>query len=172
MTASAVGRNRGVAGAVEDRLGDPAVYGDEKRAALPGAAGRKGLLGVPLDWGGPGYEGKVEGDFTQSRLQRRRLQLATNVEWWTSANWLAWPANRRPAQSAAAGWADNHLDLAGKESAAGSHDPQLRGAVVIVSHDRYLLDVVVDEVVEVGGWPVDELQRQLLRIRLRETDPS
>ncbi len=42
---------------------------------------------------------------------------------------------------------DNHLDLAGKallEAMIRSY----KGAVVIVSHDRYLLDVVVDEVAE------------------------
>jgi ATP-binding cassette subfamily F protein 3 len=42
---------------------------------------------------------------------------------------------------------DNHLDLAGKsflERTIGQYE----GAVIIVSHDRYLLDLVVDEIAE------------------------
>ena len=42
---------------------------------------------------------------------------------------------------------DNHLDLAGKallEQLINAH----QGATIIVSHDRYLLDLVVDEIVE------------------------
>jgi len=42
---------------------------------------------------------------------------------------------------------DNHLDLAGKrrlEAIIRAH----KGAVILVSHDRYLLDLVVDEIVE------------------------
>jgi ATP-binding cassette subfamily F protein 3 len=42
---------------------------------------------------------------------------------------------------------DNHLDLAGKDFLA-NFIRNYPGAVVIVSHDRYLLDLVVDEIVE------------------------
>ena len=52
---------------------------------------------------------------------------------------------------------DNHLDVAGKEAVEGlvrDYD----GAVVIVSHDRYLLDQVVDRIAELDRgqitvWP-------------------
>ena len=42
---------------------------------------------------------------------------------------------------------DNHLDLDGKEFLE-KYIRGYKGAVVIVSHDRYLLDLVVDEIVE------------------------
>jgi len=42
---------------------------------------------------------------------------------------------------------DNHLDLAGKEFLE-SYIRSYPGGVVIVSHDRYLLDVVADEIAE------------------------
>jgi ATP-binding cassette subfamily F protein 3 len=42
---------------------------------------------------------------------------------------------------------DNHLDLEGKDFLA-NFIRNYPGAIVIVSHDRYLLDLVVDEIVE------------------------
>ncbi len=42
---------------------------------------------------------------------------------------------------------DNHLDLAGKDFLA-NFIRNYPGAVVIVSHDRYLLDLVVDEIID------------------------
>ncbi|MDO9068908.1 MAG: ATP-binding cassette domain-containing protein, partial [Deltaproteobacteria bacterium] len=44
----------------------------------------------------------------------------------------------------------NHLDLKGKEILEQALK-EYRGAVVLVTHDRYLLDQVVDTVVEVAG---------------------
>lgn len=43
----------------------------------------------------------------------------------------------------------NHLDLAGREWLEGFLRDEYRGAVVMVSHDRYLLDRVVHRIVEV-----------------------
>ncbi len=43
----------------------------------------------------------------------------------------------------------NHLDLAGREWLEGFLRDEFRGAVVMVSHDRYLLDRVVHRIVEV-----------------------
>lgn len=54
---------------------------------------------------------------------------------------------------------DNHLDLNGKaflEKVIADYP----GAVVIVSHDRYLLDIVAEEIVELDdGAPPDGLGR-------------
>jgi len=50
---------------------------------------------------------------------------------------------------------DNHLDLDGKamlEKLIG----QFQGSVVIVSHDRYFLDRIVDRIIELHGIGTDE----------------
>jgi len=43
----------------------------------------------------------------------------------------------------------NHLDIAGREWLESFLRDEFRGAVVLISHDRYLLDRVVDRIVEV-----------------------
>jgi ATP-binding cassette subfamily F protein 3 len=71
---------------------------------------------------------------------------------------------------------DNHLDLSGKRSL----ETFLRnypGAVVIISHDRYLLDEVVNEIVELdngqltvyaGNYTAYTTERELRRLRQQQ----
>jgi ATP-binding cassette subfamily F protein 3 len=132
---------------VEARLADPAVYGDEK--ALTRALDRQArLLQEYARLGGPGYEGRVRSTlrglgFTDADLdlpvdvlsggQKKLVGLAKLLVTRPDLLLLDEP--------------DNHLDLEGKaflEHTIRSY----RGAVVIVSHDRYLLDLVVDEIVD------------------------
>ncbi len=132
---------------VEARLGDPAVYGDERMLART-LERQARLLDEYAELGGPGYEGRVRATLRSlgfddddmalpvealSGGQKKLLGLAALVVTRPTLLLLDEP--------------DNHLDLAGKamlEQLIGSYE----GGVVIVSHDRYLLDLVVDEIVE------------------------
>ena len=52
---------------------------------------------------------------------------------------------------------DNHLDIESKNFLE-SFIREYQGAVIIVSHDRYLLDEVVNHIVEIEKWKIDNLQ--------------
>ncbi len=132
---------------VEARLADPAVYGDEKK--LTRALDRQAqLLEQYGELGGPGYEGRVRSTlislgFTEADLdlpvevlsggQKKLVGLAKLLVTQPDLLLLDEP--------------DNHLDLAGK-AFLEQFIRGYKGAVIIVSHDRYLLDLVVDEIVE------------------------
>ncbi len=132
---------------VEERLADPAVYRDEK--ALARALDQQAHLLEEFEkLGGPGFEGRVritlrslgfaEADFdlpveALSGGQRKLAGLARLLVTQPDLLLLDEP--------------DNHLDLAGK-AFLEEFIRDYKGAVVIVSHDRYLLDVVADEIVE------------------------
>jgi ATP-binding cassette subfamily F protein 3 len=132
---------------VETSLADPAVYGDEGRLARA-LAQQERLLDEYVRLGGPGYEGHIrailfdlgfeEADLTLevralSGGQRKLVGLARLLITQPELLLLDEP--------------DNHLDLSGKaflERLIRNY----KGAVVIISHDRYLLDLVVDEIVD------------------------
>jgi ATP-binding cassette subfamily F protein 3 len=134
-------------GEVETQLADPAVYGDER--ALTRVLDRQArLLHEYERLGGPGYEGRVrstlrglgfsDADFdlpveALSGGQKKLVGLAKLLVVQPDLLLLDEP--------------DNHLDLAGK-AFLEQFIRGYRGAVIIVSHDRYLLDLVVDEIVE------------------------
>jgi ATP-binding cassette subfamily F protein 3 len=134
-------------GEVEAHLADPDVYGDER--ALTRMLDRQArLLDEYERLGGPGYEGRVrstlrglgfsDADFdlpveALSGGQKKLVGLAKLLVVQPGLLLLDEP--------------DNHLDLAGK-AFLEQFIRGYRGAVVIVSHDRYLLDLVVDEIVE------------------------
>jgi ATP-binding cassette subfamily F protein 3 len=132
---------------VETVLADPAVYGDEGRLARA-LAQQERLLDEFVRLGGPGYDGHIrtiltdlgfdQADFSLevgalSGGQRKLVGLARLLVTQPDLLLLDEP--------------DNHLDLTGKaflERLVRNY----RGAVVIISHDRYLLDLVVDEIVD------------------------
>ncbi|MCW5858833.1 MAG: ABC-F family ATP-binding cassette domain-containing protein [Caldilineales bacterium] len=132
---------------IEERLVDPAIFADEK--ALARALDRQAHLLEEFEkLGGPGFEGRVrttlrslgfaEADFdlpveALSGGQRKLAGLARLLVTQPDLLLLDEP--------------DNHLDLAGK-AFLEEFIRDYKGAVVIVSHDRYLLDVVADEIVE------------------------
>jgi ATP-binding cassette subfamily F protein 3 len=132
---------------VEAQMGDPAVYGQEK--TLTRALERQArLLDQYERLGGPSYENRVRSTLYGLGFTEEDLELSVDV--------------LSGGQKKLVGLAkllvtqpdlllldepDNHLDLAGKgflEQFIRSY----KGAVIIVSHDRYLLDLVVDEIVE------------------------
>lgn len=135
---------------VETALSSPAVYDNE--LALTQALERQNrLLAAYEEAGGLNYENTVkatlrrlgfdDADFSRSTAvlsggQKKLLALARLVVNPPAVLLLDEP--------------DNHLDLAGKAHL----EKFIRGypgAVVIVSHDRYLLDEVADSMVEIAG---------------------
>ncbi|HET7375699.1 MAG TPA: ATP-binding cassette domain-containing protein, partial [Anaerolineae bacterium] len=132
---------------VEASLSDPAVYGDEK--ALAQTLDQQHHLLVKFnDLGGANYESRVrdilrglglnEVDFQNkvaalSGGQKKLVGLAKLLITQPDLLLLDEP--------------DNHLDLAGKAFLERTIN-NYHGAVVIVSHDRYLLDQVADEIAE------------------------
>ena len=121
---------------LEVKLGDPAVYGNEK--ALGGASSdkrvRETLRGLGLD--------ETEFDLKCAVLsggQKKLVGLAKLLITQPDLLLLDEP--------------DNHLDLNGKAFLEHTIN-DYHGAVVIVSHDRYLLDHVVDEIAELEAGQV------------------
>ena len=131
----------------EEKLTDPAVYGNDRK--LQRTLERQTALLEAFDkLGGPGYEGRVRAilrslgfsdvDFdlpleALSGGQKKLVGLAKLLVVQPDLLLLDEP--------------DNHLDLAGKRFLE-EFIRNYKGGVVIVSHDRYLLDVVADEIVE------------------------
>ena len=132
---------------IEARLADPGVYGDEK--VLTRVLDRQArLLDEYTRLGGPGYEGRVRSTlrclgFTDADInlpvealsggQKKLAGLARLLVTQPDLLLLDEP--------------DNHLDLEGK-AFLERFIRGYKGAVIIVSHDRYLLDLVADEIVE------------------------
>ncbi len=132
---------------IEAQLADPAVYGGEK--ALTRVLERQArMLDEYTQLGGPGYEGRVRSTlrclgFTDADLnlpvevlsggQKKLVGLAKLLVTQPDLFLLDEP--------------DNHLDLEGK-AFLERFIRGYKGAVIIVSHDRYLLDLVADEIVE------------------------
>lgn len=132
---------------VEADLGDPQIYSNAKRLAHKIEEHAR-LLEEHTRIGGPGYEGQVRATLLSLGFSKAELELPVNVlsggqkKLVGLAKLLVTRPNLLLLDEP-----DNHLDLAGKEfleSYIGSYP----GGVVIVSHDRYLLDVVVDEIAE------------------------
>jgi ATP-binding cassette subfamily F protein 3 len=133
---------------VEMALADPAVYGDEKRLNRK-LAQQAALLERFMAKGGPGYESRVRGvllslgfapedfDLPITALSGGQKKLAG----------LARLLVQRP-HILLLDEPDNHLDMAGK-AFLEQFIRNFKGGVVLVSHDRYLLDVVVDEIAEI-----------------------
>ncbi len=133
---------------VEAQLGDPAVYGDA--AALNRAlAEQERLLTQYAELGGAAYEGRVRATLAQvgfASEQLRNLAVATLSGGQKKLVGLAKLLITQP-KILLLDEPDNHLDLQGKEML----EKLIRGydgGVVIISHDRYLLDLVVDEIAE------------------------
>jgi ATP-binding cassette subfamily F protein 3 len=149
LTASAaLAEIEGLLALCEEQLADPNVFGDEARLARV-LDEQARLLHRFEEMGGLNYEGRVRsalahvGFKTEDELQlltdtlsggeRKLLGLAKLLVVQPGLLLLDEP--------------DNHLDMAGKALLEGVIRAY-KGGVVIVSHDRYLLDVVADEMAE------------------------
>jgi len=132
---------------VEARLARPEVYGDERKLAHALEKQEK-LLDEFVRLGGPGYEGHVRSTLLNLGFEENELQLP--VEALSGGQrklvGLARLLISQP-ELLLLDEPDNHLDLEGK-AFLDRFIRSYKGAVIIVSHDRYLLDLVVDEIVE------------------------
>jgi ATP-binding cassette subfamily F protein 3 len=152
-----IARLRSALAEAEAQMGDPAIYGTPARLARVMDAHAR-LLHEYEVAGGLTYENRVRstlrdlglGDETFDRTldtlsggQAKLVGLARLLVWKPDLLLLDEP--------------DNHLDVAGKE-AVERLVTGYEGTVVIVSHDRYLLDQVVDRIAELDRgqitvWP-------------------
>ena len=134
---------------LEAKFADPAYYTHEKRLERL-LDQQERTLAAYNELGGPGLEGQVKALLTTigfkahelslpikhlSGGQKKLLGLARIIIGRPDVLLLDEP--------------DNHLDLDGK-AMLGRLIENFTGSVMIVSHDRYFLDMVVDEIIEVG----------------------
>lgn len=132
---------------VEAEMGEPRIYSDEGKLARK-IEEQARLLEEYTQAGGPGYEGQVRATLLRLGFSTNELELPITA--------------LSGGQKKLVGLAkllvskpdlllldepDNHLDMAGKEFLE-DYIRSYPGGVVIVSHDRYLLDVVADEIAE------------------------
>ena len=135
---------------IEKRLADPEVYGDEEALSVT-LVRQEELLERYARLGGPGLETRIRAvlhalGFNETQAERPVGVLSGGERKLVG---LARQAVRRPALLLL-DEPDNHLDLAGKallERFLREYD----GGIVLVSHDRYLLDLVTDEICELEG---------------------
>jgi len=132
---------------VEAKLADPDIYDDEKTLART-LDRQAQLVEAYTQRGGPAYAGRVRSTLRGLGLSDAELNLP--VEALSGGQkklvGLAKLLITRP-DVLLLDEPDNHLDLAGK-AFLEAFIRGYKGAVIIVSHDRYLLDQVVDEIVE------------------------
>ena len=141
--------------AMETQFADPAYYTNEKRLGSL-IEKQEALLSKYHDLGGAGLEGRIrtllaeigfaehEMDLKVQNLsggQKKLLGLARIIIGRPDILLLDEP--------------DNHLDLDGKEMLQNLIQ-NFHGSVVIVSHDRYFLDMVVDEIIEVEAGKINQ----------------
>jgi ATP-binding cassette subfamily F protein 3 len=148
LTASAeLARIEAELSGVEAKLADPDIYDDEKTLART-LDRQAQLVEAYTRRGGPAYEGRVRSTLRGLGLSDAELNLP--VEALSGGQkklvGLAKLLITRP-DVLLLDEPDNHLDLAGK-AFLEAFIRGYKGAVIIVSHDRYLLDQVVDEIVE------------------------
>ena len=131
---------------VEASLADPDVYGNERR--LSRAVERQSrLLDQFVELGGPGYEGHVRATLISLGFNEPDFELPLEALSGGQKKLIGLAQLLIIGPDLLLDEPDNHLDLDGKRFLE-KFIRAYRGAVVIVSHDRYLLDLVVDEIAE------------------------
>ena len=133
---------------LEAKFSDPAYYSHEKRLARL-IDQQEQTLAAYNELGGPGLDGQVKALLTTIGFKEHELSLP--VKYLSGGQkkllGLARIIIGRP-DILLLDEPDNHLDLDGK-AMLGKLIENFPGSVIIVSHDRYFLDMVVDEILEV-----------------------
>jgi ATP-binding cassette subfamily F protein 3 len=148
LTASAaLGETEARLHQIEARLGDPDVYGNEARLARALAA-QEALLAEYEALGGPAYQSRLRSTLLSLGFEERDFALPVEALSGGQGKLLAL-AKLMVVQPdlLLLDEPDNHLDLEAK-AFLEQYIRGYKGGVVVISHDRYLLDMVVDEVVE------------------------
>lgn len=159
--------------AVEARLGDPDVYNDA--AALSAALDDQQLALLRCE--------RLDADRQVNKVKELLVKLGlTPDQWDTPTRALSGGQIKLTALARLAAWSpdillldepDNHLDLQAK-AALEAFLRDYRGAVVLISHDRYLLDAVCSHIAELeagrltvftGGYSTYTVERELRRLR-------
>ena len=142
---------------VEAQLADPAVYGNE--VALARELDRQArLLDRFEQLGGPTYESRARSTLLHFGFSEADLDLPVDVlsggqkKLVGLAKLLVTQPDMLLLDEP-----DNHLDLDGK-AFLEQFIQSYKGAVVIVSHDRYLLDQMVDEIARVVEFSISILR--------------
>ena len=132
---------------IETQLSDPAVYGDDAKLARTLARQEKALAQYEA-LGGPQHESNVRATLAQLGFDPSEHALPTHA---LSGGQKKLVALARLALASPdlllLDEPDNHLDLAGKQRLE-RFVRSYPGAVIIVSHDRFLLDETVDAIAE------------------------
>jgi len=162
--------------AVEAHMGDPAVYNDGD--ALNDAIERQASILAVYERLDPARQASLVRELlAKLGFTRDDFDLPTSA--------LSGGQTKLAALARLAAWSpdvllldepDNHLDLASK-SALETFLRVYRGGVILVSHDRYLLDAVVTEIAELdtgtlsnysGNYSAYTVERELRRIRQQQ----
>ncbi len=132
---------------VETDMGRPEVYSNAKKLSRK-IEEQAQLLEEFTRIGGPGYEGQVRATLLNLGFAEHELELPVSALSGGQKKLvgLAKLLVTRP-DMLLLDEPDNHLDMAGKEFLE-NYIRSYPGGVVIVSHDRYLLDVVADEIAD------------------------
>ncbi|MCO6452975.1 MAG: ABC-F family ATP-binding cassette domain-containing protein [Caldilineales bacterium] len=132
---------------IETQLADPTVYGNSAR--LERTLERQARQLEEFErLGGPGYESRVRSVLLRLGFDENDLALPTPALSGGQKKLLGLAKLLITApELLLLDEPDNHLDLTGK-TLLEETIRNYAGAVIIVSHDRYLLDVVVDEIAE------------------------
>ena len=148
LTASAhIARLENELARIEAKLGEPSVYADEK-ALTRALDAQARLLHEYEAAGGPGYESRLREALHSLGFSEADLQLAATALSGGQKKLvgLCKLLVTRP-KLLLLDEPDTHLDLDAK-AALEKTIVNYEGAVVIVSHDRYLLDAVADEIAD------------------------
>ena len=133
---------------IEAKLGEPSVYEDQNK--LEKVLDQHALILKQYEeLGGTYYKNRVHGalkrvGFTEPEFDQKIKNLSGGQKKLVE---LAKLMVNQP-DILLLDEPDNHLDLAGK-SLLENFIQSYKGAVVLISHDRYLLDLVVDEIAEI-----------------------
>ncbi len=138
---------------IENRLGLEEVYGDEKKLTRA-IEEQERLLKKFDNLGGKNFESRVRSTLLGMGIKEEEFEL--DVESLSGGQkkliGLAKLLVTQP-ELLLLDEPDNHLDLAGK-TFLEKFIRNFKGGVVIISHDRYLLDVVADEIAELENGKI------------------